>query len=101
MIKKPKLGDMVRVRYQDHMSKLREDYDDVFKAGLGILTSRGRYLGAIDGVWFVESDDYENCHTVHTSVIVASCITEVKIFGHDDSPLPEDLETLLKEAGGN
>lgn len=97
-IKKPKLGDMVRVRYQDHMCRVQRDYFDIFEEGAGILTARGRFLGAVNGSWFVESDDFENRESVHTSVIVASCITEVKNFGHDDSPLPEDLEDLLKEA---
>ncbi len=96
--KKPKLGDMVRIEYRDHGSKMHQEYLDAFNHP-PILMSRGRFIGTKDGYWFVESDNWVGAgeSTVHLSVIVASCITEVKIFGFDDSPLPEDIEDLLKK----
>lgn len=99
-MKKPKIGDMVRITYEDNSSDWRQDYPDIFKELQPHLIARGRFIGVSNGTWFIESC---NCledpdRTVHMSRVIAKCITEVKIFGHDDSPLPEDLEDLLKDA---
>lgn len=99
-IKKPKLGDMVRVTYEDNSSVWRHPYSELFRVPRDGLIARGRFIGAVNGWWCIEScnpvDD--PTETNHTSLILENCITEVKNFGPDDSPLPEDLETLLKEA---
>lgn len=100
-MKKPKLGDMVRVKYVDNGTIDRAGYLDAFKLPPLHLISRGRFIGAVNGHWFVENTDSpELSGSMHMTVIIAKCIKEVKNFGPDDSPLPEDLEDLLKEAGG-
>jgi hypothetical protein len=98
-IKKPKLGDMVRVTYKDNASVWRQPYLEIFSDG-DALIARGRFIGSVNGRWYIEATNFidDDIQTNNTSIIIESCITEVKNFGHDDSPLPEDLETLLKEA---
>lgn len=99
-LKKPKLGEMVRITYKDNASAWRTPYREFFfDDGTGLI-ARGRFIGAVNGLWFIEScNPVDNpSETNHSSMILENCITEVKIFGFDDSPLPEDLEDILKRA---
>lgn len=101
-IKKPKLGDMVRVTHIDNGGFGHKDYESVFLNAPFHLITRGRFIGSVNGCWFIECQNILEMADLTNMVeyIIESCITEVKNFGHDDSPLPEDLDTLLKEAGG-
>lgn len=99
-IKQPKLGDMVRIVYRDNFTERRRDYAQVFSQEPFCIVSYGRFIGSVNGYWFVESEHMlqQTLDTMTTHGVMENSIEDVKILGHDDLPLSQDLVQALDSA---
>lgn len=100
----------MRVLYDDNYTARKREYIDLFRAEPYSLVSFGRFLGSVNGYWVIESEMYLigtpkhgfepalDSATVH--FVNEKCIQDCQVLGKDDAPLPDDLEDLLKDAGG-